>query len=61
MKLLKQSFYYTLPCITENEHFSNNFSKLVLDQTFNACQQQSINYMPHSSLTDFYVIPQIFG
>lgn len=61
MRLLKPSFYSSLPCYTENEHFSDNFSKLLLDQTFNAPQQQSINFSSNCSLTDFYVIPQIFG
>ncbi len=61
MRLLKPSFYSTMPCFTENEHFSDNFSKLLLDQTFNASQQQISDSSNHCSLTDFYVIPQIFG
>ena len=61
MRLLKPSFHQTMTCFTEPEHFSDNFSKLLLDQTFNASEQQQINFSPHCSLTDFYVIPQIFG
>ena len=61
MRLLKPSFHQAMPCFTEPEHFSDNFSKLLLDQTFNVSEQQSIHFSNDCSLTDFYVIPQIFG
>ena len=60
MRLLKPSMYSALPIYTEKEHFSDNFSKLLLDQAFNMSQQMSISN-PNCSLTDFLVIPQIFG
>lgn len=61
MRLLKPSLYPAMSCYTEDEHFSDNFSKLLLDQAFNKQHRQSINSLGECSLTDFLVIPQIFG
>jgi hypothetical protein len=60
MRLLKPSFHQAMPCFTEPEHFSDNFSKLLLDQTFNVSEQQNIHFSNDCSLTDFYVADLIF-
>lgn len=60
MRLLKPSFYPTLPVFTEGEHNSESFSKLLLDQTFDPSGHNALSG-PNSALTDFLVIPQIFG
>lgn len=61
MRLLKPSLYSTMPCYTEPEHYSDDFSKLLLDQTFNKAHSENINATSDCSLTDILVIPQIFG
>ena len=61
MRLLKPSLYPNMPCYTECDHFSDNFSKLLLDQAFNNQHRANINSLSDCSLTDFLVIPQIFG
>ncbi len=61
MRLLKPSLLTTQTCHTEPEHFSDPFSQLLLDQTLNKKHIYNINSSPDSALTDFLVIPQIFG
>ena len=61
MRLLKPSLYSTLPVYTENEHFTDNFSQLLLDQAFDLSSFKNIKGCENCSLTDFLVIPQIFG
>ena len=61
MRLLKPSIYSSLPVFTENEHFTENLSKLLLDQAFQSCNNLTTSNILSSSLTDTLVIPQIFG
>ena len=61
MRLLKPSLFSTIPCFTEKEHHSDNFNKLLLDQTFNKTNQENIKEVSDCSLSDLLVIPQIFG
>ncbi len=60
MRLLKPSLYSTLSIYAEQEHFTDNFTKLLLDQTFHLSKESLIS-TPDSSMTDLLVIPQIFG
>lgn len=60
MRLLKPSLYSTMPVYVEDEHFTDNFSKLLLDQAFNLSKSNLLS-TPDCSTTDFLVIPQIFG
>jgi hypothetical protein len=61
MRLLKPSIYSSLPVYTEPEHFTENLSKLILDQVFQSCNHISTSNIMNSSMTDTLVIPQIFG
>jgi hypothetical protein len=61
MRLLKPSIYSSLPVYTEDEHFTESLSKLILDQAFQSCNNISASSVSCSSLTDTLVIPQIFG
>lgn len=62
MRLLKPSLYCTLPVYTESKYASDNFSSVLIDQTFNINQMSTeLNNSFDSSQTDFLVIPQIFG
>ncbi len=61
MRLLKPSLHTGLTCHTEPNHSSDTFSKLLLDQTLNRQHHDNIKSLPDSSLSDFLVIPQIFG
>ena len=61
MRLLKPSLYSTLPLYTEKEHFTDSFSQLLLNQAFDLACFESVKGCEDCSLTDFLVIPQIFG
>jgi hypothetical protein len=61
MRLLKPSLYSTLPLYTEPEHFSDNFTQLLLDQAFDLSSYKNVKGCEDCSLTDFLVIPSIFG
>jgi hypothetical protein len=61
MRLLKPSMYSALPCFTEPAHYSDDFSKLLLDPAFSRDQYESLSSNPDFSMTDFLVIPQTFG
>lgn len=61
MRLLKPSLYSSLPVFAENEHFTENFSKLMIDQIFDFNSSIDLNQNPNFSMSDFLVIPQIFG
>ena len=61
MRLLKPSIYSALPIYTEQSHFTDNFSQLLLDQAFNMNSFNELNIPSNSSMSDFLVIPQIFG
>jgi hypothetical protein len=61
MRLLKPSFYSSTPCFTEEQSASQNFSKILLDQAFNLQDIKNIKSSANTALTDFLVIPQIFG
>lgn len=61
MRLLKPSLYSSLPVYAEKEHFSENFAKLMIDQIFSASTSADLNQNRNFSMSDFLVIPQIFG
>lgn len=61
MRLLKPSLFSTLPLYTEAEHFTDNFSQLLLDQAFDVTSYKHVKGCEDCSLTDFLVIPSIFG
>lgn len=61
MRLLKPSLYSSLPVYAEDEHFSENFAKLMIDQIFSSSTANDLNLNKQFSMSDFLVIPQIFG
>lgn len=61
MRLLKPSLYSSLPIHTESEHFTDNFSKMLLDQVFDSQSIEELNSNANFCMSDFLVIPQIFG
>lgn len=61
MRLLKPSLYSSLPIYAENEHFTENFAKLLLDQIFETAKYTELNTNSDFSMSDSLVIPQIFG
>ena len=61
MRLLKPSLYSSLPVYTEKEHFSENFAKLLIDQIFDVGASEELNSESNFAMSDFLVIPQIFG
>ena len=61
MRLLKPTFYSGVSCFTDNQYSTQNFSKTLLNHSFKLFNNDHSESLNDLALTDFLVIPQIFG